>query len=143
MGLDLRTAGDQPGSLEASFRQLDEWAIQYLSEHSERILKKQLSPEQVAAGYTTSLKQKPGYNPLLRAKIDNSGRRAVCFWTPTGEQRQAPSDWKATLFRVNIHVSHLWIMGASYGLVINITDMEVAKEGVEPDAAPRESAFGK
>ena len=139
-GLDMRTA-ERPGELEKCFQELDEWAIQYLSEHSERILKKPLTKDQVAAGYTSSLKQKQGYNPLVRTKIDISGRRSICYWTIENEAREAPADWKSTLFRVNIHISSLWIMGSSYGLIVNVTDMEIVKENVEPDATMRANPF--
>ncbi len=42
--------------LQDEIKSFDAWAIQYLTEHSERILKKTMTSEQVAAGYSSCLK---------------------------------------------------------------------------------------
>ena len=128
MSLDLRTAEGE-GTLEQFFGDLDAWAVQYLTEHSDRIFKRVMTREQVIA--TPSIKQKASFQPLVRAKMDTTGRRAACFWTPENVARDPPADWKSTLFRLNVHVSNLWIMGASFGLVCNVTDLQIVREGVE------------
>ena len=53
-----------------SLARFDEWAVAYLTEHSERIFKKPLTKEQVVDMYRSSVSQK-GENPaLLRTKIN-------------------------------------------------------------------------
>ena len=62
--------------LEDYFKGLDAWAIDYIAEHAERLLKKPLTKEQVIEGYTSSLSQK-GPNPtLLKTKIYVGGPHA-------------------------------------------------------------------
>ena len=142
--LEIRTwEGDPEGPLlEQYFRELDAWALQYLSAHSERLLKKKLSPEQVAVGYTSALKEKEGYRPLLRVKIDTSGPREVCYWTPEGEPAEAPGSWRQASLRGRLHISNLWVMGGNYGLVVNCTDIQVVDEDGRGSAAqPRVCPF--
>ena len=50
--------------LQAEIKSFDAWIIQYLTEHSERILKKTMTAEQVAAGYSSCLKAPVKVPPL-------------------------------------------------------------------------------
>ena len=52
--LELRCTG----GVEAFFLQLDDWARAYLVRNSERLFKKQLTPEQVAENYKSPLQKK-------------------------------------------------------------------------------------
>ena len=90
--LQLRCGAD----LEDYFKGLDEWAIDYITEHAERLLKKPMTKEQVLAGYTSSLSQR-GPNPtLLKTKINLEGPHACRFWASDGTQRGPPTDWRAS-----------------------------------------------
>ena len=60
----------------AWFDQHDAWAAQYITEHSERLFKKAMTQEQVAAGYHPCIRRKEGYAPLLHTKVNSDG--AVC-----------------------------------------------------------------
>jgi hypothetical protein len=111
--------------LEAWFTQFDEWMVSYLLEHSERIFKKQLTMEQVRESYSPCLKRQGDYPPLLRTKINSTGRQACRYWTVDQKKREAPEDWRMSEVRPMLHLSHLWIMGRQCGIVINTTDLLV------------------
>ena len=111
------------------FEQLDEFIVQYLSVHSERLFKKQLSPEAIRDRYSSSMKQSDKHDPLLTCKINIPKSMTPCrFWTEAGERTQMPADWRRTDLKPKLHLSHLWIMGNSCGLVINLTDALVTEE---------------
>jgi len=108
------------------FRALDEWVIEYISAHSERIWKKPLTLQQVRDMYHPTMRTTEGYEPLLRAKLNMPGSRgAVRFWTPDGQMRDPPSDWRDADVKAHVHISHLWLMGGACGLVINCIDLLV------------------
>jgi hypothetical protein len=114
-----------PAALEAYLAEVDAWMLDYLLAHSERIFKKQLSVEQVRDAYHPMLKRQGDYPPLLRLKIDSDGRRACRFWSPDQQKRAAPLDWRGAELKAMFQISHLWIMGSSCGLVLNLTDLLV------------------
>ena len=122
--LEVRVTGEAA----SYFRGLDEWAVDYICAHSERLFKKKLSLQQVRDSYTPCLRHAPGYEPLLRTKINMPGSRGACrFWTASGEAREPPMDWRDAEVKPHVHVSHLWLMGGSCGIVVNYCDLLVAE----------------
>jgi hypothetical protein len=114
-----------PPELEAYFDSVDKWMLEYLLANSERIFKKQLTASQVQDSYNPTLKRQGDYPPLLRTKIDSTGRRACRFWDAEQKKREAPEEWRGSEVKAMFHLSHLWIMGTSCGLVVNTTDLLV------------------
>ena len=100
----------------------------YITGHSERLFKKAMTTEQVVAGYHPCVRCKEGYAPLLHTKVNTEGASAICFWDAEGAVRLPPTEWKGTRLQLKFRVSHLWIMGPSFGLVINTTDAKVLRE---------------
>jgi hypothetical protein len=124
MNLDFRVAGDAA----AYFDGLDAWAFDYLCAHSERLFKKNLTLAQVKDMYHPCLRRAPGYEPLLRTKYNAAGTRGACrFWTASGEEREPPIDWLDAELTPHLHISHLWMMGGSCGLVVNASDVLVTE----------------
>ena len=119
------------------FSHLDVWAKSYIEKESERLLGKQLTKEQVEAGYVSCVKEAPGKAPLLKLKINMSNSPKPCrFWQADGSEAPWPQDW-AIPFQLKIKVSHLWVMGAKeraeFGFVCLIEDA-MAKQ--QPAAFP-------
>jgi hypothetical protein len=122
--LDIRVSWETA----AYFDGLDGWAVDYLCAHSERLFKKSLSLAQVRDMYHPCLRKAPGYDPLLRCKYNTPGTRGACrFWTAGGGEREPPTDWRDAELTPHVHVSHLWLMGGSCGLVVNVCDLLVAE----------------
>ena len=125
LNLELRA----PPTIEAYFESLDAWMIDYLTIHSERLLKRgPLSREQVKESYHGTLRRKEDYPVLRRTKLDTSCGRACKYWTEEQEKRDAPEEWRATEVRPQLHISHLWIMGRECGLVVNVEALLVREE---------------
>lgn len=123
--LELRCSDE---AVAAFFKGLDEWAVEYICAHSQRLFKKNLSLQQVKEMYHPCLRQAVGYDPLLRTKINMPGARGECrYWTADQTPRGPPLDWKECELSAHLHISHLWLMGASCGLVCNCTDLLVSE----------------
>ena len=107
------------------FTKLDVWAKQYIEEHSERLLGKVLTKDQVEAAYVSCVKESTGKPPLLKLKINMSHSAKPCrFWHPDGSEAPWPQDF-AMPFQLRVKVSHLWIMGAAraeFGFVCLLED---------------------
>ena len=69
------------------FARLDEWFIEHIADHSERLLKKRLTFDQVWANYSSCVRTSArGYPATLKTKVDvGVGRYAVVL----GRRRQA------------------------------------------------------
>ena len=106
--LELRCTSD----VEPFFLQLDEWACAYLVQHSERLFKKKLTPEQVAENYRSPLTKKGDYPALLRSKIKTTGAARARIW-------------KDFLVKPKLHIRSLWIMGTTFGFTIECTDVQI------------------
>jgi hypothetical protein len=110
------------------FRGLDSLAVEYICAHSERLFTKSLTLAQVKDMYHPCLRTAVGYDPLLRAKIQMPGSRGECrYWTADQVPRGPPLDWREAELLVQLHISHLWLMGGSCGLVCNCTDLLVSE----------------
>jgi len=108
-----------------SFARFDEWAVAYLTEHSERIFKKPLTKEQIVEMYRSPISQK-GENPaLLRTKINLDPGGTCRFWTPEGQPRDPPDSWKSAEFVPHLTIRNLWITGAMCGFCLDVNDLQV------------------
>ena len=115
---------------EEEFKRFDEWAISYLSEHSERLFKKSLTQDQVRDGYKSPVTKKEGYRGHLRCKINCSGATMARCWSAEMVRRDMPIDLRNHEMIPRITVSHLWCMSREYGWVFQVNDLMV-HEGVE------------
>ncbi len=112
------------------FQRFDEWAVGYLSEHSERLFRKKLSPDQVREGYRSPVTKKAGYRGHLRCKINSTGVTMVRCWSTDDKRRDMPVDLRTIEMVPRINVSHLWMMSREYGWVMQVNDLMIC-EGEE------------
>ena len=116
--LELRCAEEE---VAAFFKGLDEWAVEYISAHSQRLFKKSLTLAQVKDMYHPCLRQAVGYDPLLRTKLNMPSARGECrYWTADQRPRGPPVEWREAELTAHLHISHLGLMGGSCGLVCNL-----------------------
>ena len=121
-------------AIQEEFDAFDNWMIDYLSEHSERLLKRKMTPDQVVLGYCSCIKPAPlgkNFNPTLKTKNDQAGVIALRCWSTNGDAAIIPDQWRWLRVKPRMHFSHLWIMGQQFGVVLKVTDAELAGEGVE------------
>ncbi len=94
--LSLQLVVDDDRNLPEALRTLGKWAVDYLTEHSERIFKRRWTREQVKLGYVSLTRQpkKDGHRPLLKVKLDTEGLYAVCCWGQQWQERVSlPDNW--------------------------------------------------
>ena len=115
-------------NLTNTLKSLDTWAKQYIEKHSQRILGKALTKEQVQDGYKPALVERGAYPSQVRCKINMSGARVVRCWDESGEPREMPEYWKSCKFVARVNLSHLYIMNKEYGWVCNVTDLQIFEE---------------
>ena len=107
------------------------WARSYTETHAERLFKRKLGKEQVLENFKPPTKQTGDYKPLLRCKLNISGPRAVRCWDASGATVALPEDLRGLPMSVKIRLDRLWIMSKEFGLVAEITDIQLH----ESDAA--------
>ena len=108
------------------FEELDTWAVEYITEHSERLLGKELPAGQIQANYVSSIKQTEGRPPLVKCKLNFPGSSKVTrCWDAEGRDIDFIRDWAGKNFKVKILVSHIWLMGSGakseFGFVVLAT----------------------
>ena len=76
---------------------------------------------------------------MLQCKLDTTGRREISYWTPEGNRRDAPEDWRRVPVIPQLAVTNLWSMSREMGWVIQCTALKVVEDSVEcPFAADEE-----
>jgi len=121
---------------------IDAWAVAYIALHSDRLLKKTMTQEQVKLAYHSCMRDAKDarYHPMLKCKLDKAGKHALCLWDDKGEAIPYPSNWRDIEMKAVIRVSHVWIMGTAFGLVLQVTDAQLfPKESAR--CGPRENPF--
>ena len=69
------------------FEDLDTWAVDYIADHSERILGKELPIGQIQANYVSSVKQSEGRPPLVKFKLNMPGsNKPTRCWDAEGQE---------------------------------------------------------
>ena len=101
------------------------WARSYTEQNSERLFKRKLGKEQVLENFKAPTKQTGDYKPLLRCKIQTVGARSVRCWDTSGAQVPLPEDLRGVPMSVKIRLDRLWIMSKEFGLVAEITDIQL------------------
>ena len=77
-----------------ALKQLDERAADYLTEHSERLVGKQLPKEQASFVYALVLKSPEGKLPFVKFKINMHGsQRPIRCWPEDGEPADFIQEW--------------------------------------------------
>jgi hypothetical protein len=104
------------------FQLFDVWAVKYLAEHSERLFKKLLTPDQVREMYKPCVSQRGSYPGTLRCKINIGGSTAVRCWNALDQRMAIPDDFRGYELLPRVHISHMWIMSRECGFVLNVHD---------------------
>ena len=104
-------------------REIDDWAIEYITVHSERLLKKKLSRAEVENGYTKLIRTY-GSSSSCKCKINIKGPRSCTYWDDRGEQiHECPAEgtWQDFAYTVQVAIPQLWIMQGTFGLLLETT----------------------
>ena len=106
----------------AMLKQIDEWAIQYIFDHSAKILKKVMSKDVIKENYRPLL---TSYGDTIRVKtkINTAGHRLCSCWDEDKNPCDLPEDWLNTQYDVQVSIPQLWIMGSSFGLTMETTNL--------------------
>ena len=118
---------DKP--LQQWLQELDQWAQKMLLKESPRFFKKQLSKEEVAQMYQSTIKkhEKDGtqYPDTVRCKFTVS---RLNHWSVHHKPREAPADYKACDLVPMIQVKNFYFGANQVGLVLELTDILVQEQ---------------
>jgi hypothetical protein len=107
------------------FRQIDEWLIAYAIKHKNVLFSgsKSKTDAQITDSYRRLAREKEGFRPMLRTKIN---LEKVRCWDETHQQTKVPvSKFKNTDIWPKMLVRTLWIIGSgSWGLTLEVTDVK-------------------
>ena len=95
---------------QAQIAAFDAWFVEYLTVNSERLLKRKMSPEQVANGYCSCVKLPTGwksFQPTLKTKIDLEGLGTIRCWDTNGASISMPYTWRGLKLKPGFLFSHL------------------------------------
>ena len=108
----------------AMLKQMDDWAIQYIFDNAAKILKKVTSKDLIKENYKPLLTQY-GDTIRVRTKINTAGHRVCSCWDEDKGTRDLPEDWLNADYDVQVSIPQLWIMGSSFGLTMETTNLLV------------------
>ena len=108
--------------------EIDSWVLDYITQNSERLLKKKITRAEVESAYTPLVRQY-GAGSSCKTKINLRGLRACTFWNEEGEEIKAPDDgtWTEFAYDVFVAIPQLWIMQGTYGLLLETTALRITQ----------------
>jgi len=106
---------------------LDEWAVDYAFQHSERLFGKALTKDQVSDRYNSVLKKADKYPSYIKVKLGTE-RNAPKYWDESKQPRDAPTDFMACSLQCKLRIVSLWFMNTSFGLTVQLQDAQVVSE---------------
>ena len=108
-------------------QELDTWAVDYATQHSERLFGKTLTKDQVTDRYNGVFKKADKYQPFIKIKI-GSDRNAPSYWDVEKQKREAPEDFTTCSLNCRIRLVGFWYMNTSFGLTCQLMDAMVTAE---------------
>ena len=108
-------------------REIDLWAVAYIAEHSERLLKRKMSTSEVEASYKP-LVHVYGSSSGVKTKINLRGGRAATFWDEKGVQlKDPPADeaWQDNAYNVHCRLPQLYQMSGAFGWVLETVALQL------------------
>jgi hypothetical protein len=117
VNLDM-TLDDEHADL---FRQIDDWLVAYGVQNKELLFKNK-TDQQISDSYRRLVREKEGYRPMLRTKVNLE--RVRC-WNFDHEPTQVPdSKFKGAEIWPKITVRTLWVVNQTWGLTLEVTDLK-------------------
>ena len=123
--LSLCLQGDEAVMAEA--QQLDTWAVEYATQHSDRLFGKTLTKDQVTDRYNGIFKKADKYPPFLKIKL-GTDRNAPNFWDADKQKRDCPEDYTSCQLICRVRILGFWYMNTSFGLTCQLQDAQVTAE---------------
>jgi len=108
-------------------RIIDEWAMAYATEHSERLFGKNLSHDQVKDRYNGILKETEKHQPFVKIKLGTE-KNAPNFWDTDKSKREPPEDFAKCQMTCNVRLLSFWFTQTSWGLTAQLTDALINNE---------------
>ena len=120
--LDFDITSDQ--QICAMLKQIDNWAIEYIFDNAAQILKKVMNKDVLKENYKPSLTSY-GDTTRVRTKINTAGHRVCQCWDEDRNHCDLPETWLKNMYDVQVAIPLLWIMGSSFGLTMETTNLLV------------------
>ena len=105
-------------------KEIDDWALEYMHANSTRIMKKVMSKDIIRENYKPLVSQY-GDNVRVKTKTNTSGHRVCQCWDDEKNKSELPEDWLSNSYDVQVSIPQLWIMGSSFGLTMETTNLLV------------------
>ena len=112
-------------NLITKFLEIDETLIRHAVENPS-LFKGNPTPERIRESYKSLLRQREGYRPMLRTKINLDTCR---YWNSRNEPRDIPENrFKDADLWVKLQVKTLWISNSNFGLTLQISDIKIQED---------------
>ena len=123
----------------ARLKEIDNWALEYITANRERLLKKQLSRTEVENGYTPLVRMY-GASCSVKTKLNIRGSRSATFWNDKGEQILEPpgeGEWQHFAYTAYVAIPQLWIMQGTFGLLLEAIALKIQTPAASNPFAPK------
>ena len=118
--LDFEITNDQ--QITSMLQEIDNWAMQYVFDNGGKILKKVMSKDVIKENYKPLLSTY-GDSVRVKTKINTGGHRICQCWDVNRNPCDIPEDWLENEYDVQVAVPQLWIMGSTFGLTLETTNL--------------------
>ena len=110
------------------FTQFDDWAVEYITLNSLRLLGVEHPIEKVKEIYKPCVKRDLSYEPKLKTKITLEGSGRTRYWPMDKRSRLAPDCWPTSVFKTQVRIAFMYVTEANIGFTLDCMDIQISKE---------------
>ena len=115
---------------------IDEWVMKEVAVNSVKLFGKARSAESLKDSYTSILKKSDKWPSQFKAKMNLQEPSKVKIWDADACLRDPPASWQGRVARPKLRLKSIYLMGTSFGPVLEVTDVQIIQEASAGSSCP-------
>jgi hypothetical protein len=112
---------------------IDEWVMREVAVNSVKLAR---SVDSLKDSYTPILKKSDKWPSQFKAKMNLQEPSKVKIWDADACLREAPQTWQGCVARPKLRLKSIYLMGTSFGPVLECTDIQIIQEASAGSSCP-------
>ena len=115
---------------------IDEWVMKEVAVNSVKLFGKARSVDSLKDSYTPILKKSDKWPSQFKSKMNLQEPSKVKIWDADACLREAPQTWQGCVARPKLRLKAVYLMGTSFGPVLELTDIQIIQEASAGSSCP-------
>ena len=115
---------------------IDEWVMREAAVNSVKLFGKARTVDSLKDSYTSILKKSDKWPSQFKSKMNLQDPSKVKIWDADACLREAPASWQGCVARPKLRLKSIYLMGTSFGPVLECTDIQIIQEASAGSSCP-------